>query len=151
MIPPMERRVVGLLPMVLLMGIATGLGVWVALRWVGPQPRVVDASRVEGCLQAFIEFRRSGDENRLHSDLERLKVSRSEFERIIDRFIHYRISKSALDQARKLLEAFKGGYNIQPERVFEPARPATYSFQLDAEVLTVITERPELVSQAFGS
>lgn len=138
-------------PGVLLLGLAMGLGLWAALRWFGPQPRVVDASRAEGCLQAFIEFRRSGDEVRLEQELARLKVSRAEFERIIDRFIHYRISKSALTQAQKLLEAFKDGYNIQPERVFEPVRPATYSFQLDAEVLTVITERPELVSQAFGS
>lgn len=119
------------------------------LKW--PKARVVDSRRAEGCLRAFIEFRHTGDETKLRNTLAKLNVTQREFEWIIDRFIHYRISKSALEQARNLLQAFKLGYDIQPEKVIETTKPASFSFQLDAEVLTVITERPDLVNQAFGS
>ncbi|NLI75260.1 MAG: hypothetical protein GX442_02310 [Candidatus Riflebacteria bacterium] len=149
----MSRRFAALLPLAVLAGLAAALGAWWALRLVGPQPRVVDASRVEHCLQAFIAFRKSGDDLRLQEDLRQANIPRAEFEKVIDRFVHYRISKSSLDQAKKLLEVFKEGYNIYPEKVVETTRPASpaLSFQLDAEVLTIFTEKPELVREAFGS
>lgn len=146
-----KRFVAAFLPLVVLTGVAGLLAFWWAWRLVGPQPRAVDSRRVEKCLQAYISFRKTGDHSQLTQELQRVPVLQADFEKVIDRFIHYRMSKSSMDQAMRLLEAFKGGHNIKPDRVFSPSDQASFSFQLDAEVLTVFNDRPDLVREAFGS
>jgi len=146
-----NRFVSVFLPLAILTGIAGLFAGWLALRFFGPQPRAVDSTRVEKCLVAYSTFRKSGDNLQLTQDLEKARINQLDFAKIIDRFIHYRMSKSSMDQAMKLLGAFKVGYNIYPEKVFSSVSDASFSFQLDAEVLTVFRDKPDLVHDAFGS
>lgn len=125
-------------------------GIFSGYYFTRPKLRSVDSTRVENCLHVFIEHRKSGDEVRLRKSLDDMKVAPKEFEGIIDRFIHYRMCNSSMNQAFKLLEAFKGGYNITPEKVFSSNADASFSFRLDAEILKVFQEKPELVNEAFG-
>jgi len=117
----------------------------------GPRPRMIDTARVEGCLRAYMDHRHTGDAVQLQRELSRLSTKPAEFEKIIDRFIHYRMSKSALDQAMKFLDAFKSGYRIIPDRVISVQTDSSEPFALDAEILTVFREQPELVHRAFES
>lgn len=116
----------------------------------GPRTRTISTVRIEGCLNAYIEHRHTGDASKLRRELDRLSTKPAEFEKIIDRFIHYRMSKSSLDQAMKLLDAFRSGYRIVPERVISPT-DSSEPFALDAEILTVLRDRPDLVQKAFES
>lgn len=125
-------------------------GFFTGMMLFSPRPRVISTARVEGCLNAYIEHRHTGDAAKLRQELDRLSTKPAEFERIIDRFIHYRMSKSSLDQAMKLLDAFRGGYRIVPERVISPT-DSSEPFALDAEVLTVLRDQPALVQKAFES
>ncbi|MBP7633742.1 hypothetical protein KBA41_06205 [Candidatus Ozemobacteraceae bacterium] len=125
-------------------------GFFTGMMLFSPRPRVISTVRVEACLEAYIEHRHSGDAVKLRSEIARLKLKPTEFEKIIDRFIHYRMSKSSLDQAMKLLDAFRSGYRIVPERVESPT-DSSEPFALDAEILTVFRNRPELVKKAFES
>jgi len=124
-------------------------GIWTGWRMTHPAPRAVDSTRIESTLQAYIDHRRDGNDEQLKQRLTALSLSPSQFERIIDRFIHYRMRQSSMKQAMALLDAFKAGYRITPENVWFPGE-ATASFVMDAEILTVIQKRPELVSAAFG-
>lgn len=146
----MNRFFSAFLPLAVLTILAATLTLWWAMRLGGLGSRQVDSSRVEKSLAAYITFKKTGDHAKLSKELEQAKVSGAEFEKIIDRFIHYRMSKSSMDQAMKLLAAFKGGYNIYPDKVYSPSGQASFSFQLDAEVLTVFNEKPDLVTLAFG-
>ena len=56
-----------------------------------------------------------------------------------------------MEQAMKLLEAFKAGYKIVPTEVFSRSDTEHTYFSLDAEVLTVFKEKPDLIKEAFGS
>lgn len=124
-------------------------GTWIGWRLSRPAPRQVDPSRIEAALQAYIDHRRNGDVSLLQERLTALTFSPQQFERIIDRFIHYRMRQSSMKQAMVLLEAFKAGYRVTPDNAWFPDIAST-SFNMDAEILTVIKDRPELVSQAFG-
>ncbi len=117
----------------------------------GPRSRTISTTRVEGCLRAYLEHRHSGDAAKLRQELDRLQTKPVEFEKIIDRFIHYRMSKSSLDQAMKLLDAFRSGYRIVPERVITTQTDSEEPFALDAEVLSVFRDNPDLVRKAFES
>ncbi|HOT26723.1 MAG TPA: hypothetical protein PLU72_00955 [Candidatus Ozemobacteraceae bacterium] len=125
-------------------------GFFAGMMLFSPRPRTISTMRVEACLEAYISHRHTGDAAKLRSELARLHLKPAEFEKIIDRFIHYRMSKSSLDQAMKLLDAFRSGYRIVPERVESPT-DASEPFALDAEILTVFRTRPELVKKAFES
>jgi len=125
-------------------------GFFAGMMLVSPRPRTISTSRVEACLRAYIDHRHTGDATKLRQDLDRLSLKPAEFEKVIDRFIHYRMSKSSLEQAMKLLDAFRSGYRIVAERVESPT-DSSEPFALDAEVLTVFRERPELVKKAFES
>ena len=124
-------------------------GIWTGWRLTHPTPRTIDSTRIESTLQAYIDHRHDGNDQQLQQRLSALSLSPRQFERIIDRFIHYRMRQSSMKQAMVLLDAFKAGYRIAPENAWFPDE-ATASFALDAEILTVIQKRPELVSAAFG-
>ena len=115
-----------------------------------PRPRNVNSTRVEKCLRAFIEHKKTGDAEFLRKNLEEISIAPSKFEKIIDRFLHYRLRQSSLNQAMKLLEAFKSGYNIVASDVVSKSDEENTGFALDAEILTVFKEKPELVQEAFG-
>jgi len=113
--------------------------------------RTVDSSKVEKCLQVFIQHKKSGDSAWLMQQLKESNIPPAKFEKIIDRFIYYRVRQSALKQAMKLLDAFKAGEKIAPVDVFSKSdETGGSSFALDAEILTVFREKPELVQEAFG-
>lgn len=115
-----------------------------------PKPRTVDSTRVEKCLQAFIQHKKTGDAEYLRKNLEEISIAPAKFEKIIDRFLHYRLRQSSLNQAMKLLEAFKSGYNIVANDIVSKSDEDNSSFSLDAEILTVFKDKPELVQEAFG-
>jgi hypothetical protein len=54
-----------------------------------------------------------------------------------------------MNQALRLLEAFKSGYNVQPARVVKVSGFASDSFKLDAEILAVFEKQPDLIEKAF--
>ncbi len=116
----------------------------------GGMGRRIDSTRAEGCLKAFIEHRKSGDSEVLKKKLEKLAVTPGEFEKIMDLFAHFRVSQSAMNQAMALLQAFQRGSQIVPEKAEWGGGNASYSFQMEAEVLTVMKEKPELIKEAFG-
>ena len=101
-------------------------------------------------MQAFIQHKKTGDAEFLRKNLEEISIAPTKFEKIIDRFIHYRLRQSSLNQAMKLLEAFKSGYNIVASDVVSKSDEENSGFALDAEILTVFKEKPELVQEAFG-
>ena len=129
--------------------ICASAGLWLGWQFSRPQPRNVDPTRIESTLQAYIDHRRDGSIDRLQERLSALSLTPRQFERIIDRFIHYRMRQSSIKQAMVLLEAFKAGYRVTPDNAWFPGEAST-SFAMDAEILTVIQQRPELVQAAFG-
>jgi hypothetical protein len=114
-------------------------------------PRNVDSSRIEQCLHLLIEHKKNSDPEQLQQRLTQMKMTPAQFEKIIDRCLHYRTCQSSINQAMRLLEAFRAGYTIAPKEVFSKSDAENYSFALDAEILTVFKEKPELVQLAFGS
>ena len=119
--------------------------------WLKPHPRTVNSRYVESCLQAFIQHKKDGDGEALKKKLAEIPIEPPKFEKIIDRFLYYRMRQSSLEQAMKLLEAFKAGYKIVPTEVFSRSDTEHTYFSLDAEVLTVFKEKPDLIKEAFGS
>ncbi|PKL46283.1 MAG: hypothetical protein CVV42_17040 [Candidatus Riflebacteria bacterium HGW-Riflebacteria-2] len=129
--------------------ITAAAGFWLGGVLTRPPARVVDSSRVEACLEIYRCYREHGDQQKLASDLEPLALSPRDFQEIIDRFIYYRTRKSSMDQAMKLLNAFKMGYDIDAASVYEISGMASEPFRLDAEILAVFESRPELIKKAF--
>ncbi|MFZ2961336.1 MAG: hypothetical protein WA705_31050 [Candidatus Ozemobacteraceae bacterium] len=124
-----------------------GLGIG---RHVGtPATRNVSSTRVENVLLAYIQHRKTSDQDELQKKLGDMHVSGEEFTKIIDRFLYYRMRQSSMNQAMKLLDAFRLGYRIEASGVYSKEDQAN-GFSLDAEVLTVFKHRPELVREAFG-
>lgn len=115
----------------------------------GHEYRTVDAGRMIRCLELYREYRYDLDQAALVAELEKLGLTPRDFQEIIDRFIYYRTRKSSLDQAIKLLNAFRLGYDIQAENVYSVTGMASEPFRLDAEVLTVFEVSPDLIKQAF--
>ena len=125
-------------------------GFFLGLGLVSPKPREIDSDRVEACILSYINYRSTGDHEKLLRELEEISVSPKEFQKIIDRIIHYRHNRSAMEQAMKLLEAFRGGYDIVPyEVVKDKDEDGEEYFKLDAEILNVFKEKPELIQRAF--
>ena len=78
------------------------------------------------------------------------QISPEEFQKVIDRILHYRISQSSLQQAMKLLDAFRAGAEIVPENVVSRSDVGKEaSLTIDVEILTVFRDRPDLIRQAF--
>ncbi|MBI3039419.1 hypothetical protein HYY75_10295 [bacterium] len=123
-----------------------GYAYWLGCRFVKLEPQ-----RIEGCLLEYIKFRKSKNQDILQQNLEKLGVSKNQFEQIIDRFIYYRMSQSSLDQAKKLLKMFEDRFRFVPTGTIFTAETPSYSFRMDAEVVSVMQTRPELVKEAFGS
>ena len=113
--------------------------------------RTVDSRRVEGCLVAYHEYQQNQDQKLLAERLQKLETTPQEFQRIIDRFIHYRLSKSSMDQAMRFLKAFEDGYKIRPVGVVEKEPKVALPYDVEAEIIAVFREKPHLVRQAFGS
>jgi len=112
--------------------------------------RHVDSTRVEGCLNAYCHYQETKDQEALKKKLEAFNTSPREFQQIIDRFIHYRISKSSMDQAMKFLKAFENGASIHATGVLENGPQAHLPYEVEAEIIRVIKDKPYLVQQAFG-
>jgi hypothetical protein len=125
-------------------------GFYTGWRLARPTSRVIDAYRMTACLRAYVDFKKDGDQEKLQQTLRETGFSPRDFERIIDRFIHYRTSRSALQQAEELLEAFRSGHRIEPEGVYWSDSFASEPFSLDAEILSTFQEHPDLVREAFG-
>ncbi|MBF0502527.1 MAG: hypothetical protein HQM09_20485 [Candidatus Riflebacteria bacterium] len=125
-------------------------GLFIGWKTGRPIPRTVNPARVEGVLSAYIDHRKNSDDVILRRRLDELKVTPADFTRIIDRFIHYRMRQSSMQQAMTLLEAFRSGYHIEASGIFSKEAEGEV-FALDAEVLTVFQQNPGLVQKAFGS
>ena len=122
------------------------LGHWLFV----PHPRIISIKRVEICLEAFTEHRKTGNSRMLLEHLRSNQISPEEFQKVIDRILHYRISQSSLQQAMKLLDAFRAGAEIVPENVVSRSDVGKEaSLTIDVEILTVFRDRPDLIRQAF--
>lgn len=141
----MRSRFFRLVIVVLFACLGFALGGYLA----APTARRVDTATAIAALAAYKEFRKSGDHDALQRQVAEMGISKHEFEYIIDRFIHYRTSRSALKQSMELLHAFRRGYQIVPSGVDSPDTNATDAFRRDAEVLAVFQDYPDLVTAAF--
>lgn len=115
-----------------------------------PSGRQVDFTCAEKCLRIFIQHKKSQDYDWLKQQLTKDHVEPEKFQKIVDRFLHYRLRQSSLNQAMELLEAFKAGAKMGPAEVVSRSDENQTSFALDAEILSVFKEKPELVKEAFG-
>ena len=125
------------------------LGFRLGMRIAGHEYRTVDTVRMERCLELYRQYRYDLDQLALGKELEQLGLTPRDFQEIIDRFIYYRTRKSSLDQAMKLLNAFRLGYDIQAENVYSVSGMESEPFRLDAEILAVFETNPDLIKQAF--
>jgi len=116
---------------------------------VAPQQRSVETFRMEKCLHIYREYRKDEDQKRLAESLAAISLTPKDFQEIIDRFIYYRSRKSGLSQAMELLKAFRAGYDIKTAEVVSISGLGSEPFRLDAEVLAVFENQPDLVKQAF--
>ncbi|MGM0599316.1 MAG: hypothetical protein ACQETH_05815 [Candidatus Rifleibacteriota bacterium] len=111
--------------------------------------RKIETDRMELCLELYREYRQAQNQQQLAAELEKIGFTPQDFQMIIDRFIYYRTQKSSMDQAFRLMQAFKSGYNVQPARVVKVSGFASDSFKLDAEILAVFENQPDLIEKAF--
>ncbi len=114
-----------------------------------PPARVVETTRMENCLTAYHAYRKDSDQDKLAESLKRMALNPRDFQEIIDRFIFYRSRKSSMNQAMTLLKAFRSGYDIESASVYSISGFASEPFRLDAEILAVFENNPELIKQAF--
>ncbi len=111
--------------------------------------RPVDSSRMEKCLLLYKNYRADTDQDKLAKELSKISLTPNDFQHIIDKFILYRTQKSSMNQAMKLLKAFRMGFDIEVEKVYSISGMENEPFRLDAEILTVFEKKPELVKDAF--
>ena len=111
--------------------------------------RPVDSSRMEKCLLLYKNYRSDTDQDKLAKELSKISLTPNDFQHIIDKFILYRTQKSSMNQAMKLLKAFRMGFDIEVEKVYSISGMENEPFRLDAEILTVFEKKPELVKDAF--
>ncbi len=116
---------------------------------VAPQQRDVETFRMEKCLQIYREYRKDENQKRLAENLAEISLTPKDFQEIIDRFIYYRSRKSGLAQAMDLLKAFRAGYDIKTAEVVSISGLGSEPFRLDAEILAVFENQPDLIKQAF--
>jgi len=116
---------------------------------VAPQQRIVETSRMEKCLQIYREYRKNENQKQLAEDLALISLTPKDFQEIIDRFIYYRSRKSGMNQAMELLKAFRAGYDIKTAEVVSISGLGSEPFRLDAEILAVFENQPDLIKQAF--
>jgi hypothetical protein len=133
----------------LIMIVTAAVGFWLGGILSRPPARDVDTTRMEACLEIYHNYRQHGNQEKLAADLEPHSLSPRDFEEIIDRFIFYRTRKSSMDQAMKLLKAFRMGYDIDAKSVYSISGLASEPFRLDAEILAVFESKPELIKKAF--
>lgn len=112
--------------------------------------RPVNSYRMEECLRLYKAYRADTNQDKLAEGLAKISLTPNDFQHIIDKFILYRTQKSSLDQAMRLLAAFRMGFDIQVEKVYCISGMEPEPFRLDAEILSVFESKPELVKDAFG-
>jgi hypothetical protein len=125
------------------------VGYWQGKRLASRGVRNIKTTKMETCLNLYKDYRQDNDQKKLAQELEKIGLTPADFEKIIDRFIYYRTRKSSLEHAFKLLKAFRFGYDFKPAKVVEVSGFASESFRLDAEILAVFEDRPELIQVAF--
>lgn len=113
--------------------------------------RPVDSSRMEECLRLYKDYRQDSDQDKLAAELAKISLKPIDFQHIIDRFILYRTQKSSINQAIRLLQAFRMGFDIKVDKVYSVSGIASEPFRLDAEILSVFESKPELIKDAFGN
>ncbi len=116
---------------------------------VAPPERVIETARMEKCLHIYREYRKNEDQKLLAAELAGIALTPKDFQEIIDRFIYYRSRKSGMNQAMDLLKAFRAGYDIKAAEVVSISGLGSEPFRLDAEILAVFEDRPDLIKQAF--
>ncbi len=126
-------------------------GFWLGSIGFSIEKRNVEFSNMEKCLAFYKDFRANNDQGKLHENLSKIGLTPKDFQIIIDRFIYYRTRKSSMKQAMNLLQAFRMGYDIKPEKIvsISTSSPASAPFSLDAEILSVFEKKPDLVKDAF--
>lgn len=128
--------------------VLVAVGVLIGLK-MAQWRRPVHTRRMERCLVLYKNYRGDGDQEKLASELAKISLTPNDFQHIIDKFISYRCQKSSLEQAMKLLRAFRMGFDIEVERVYSISGMEAEPFRLDAEILAVFETKPELVKDAF--
>lgn len=124
------------------------LGAYIGFK-IAQYRRPIDSSRMEKCLVLYKNYRVDTNQDKLAIELSKISLTPNDFQHIIDKFILYRTQKSAMKQAMKLLKAFRMGYDIEVEKVYSISGMENEPFRLDAEILTVFENNPELVKDAF--
>lgn len=124
-------------------------GFWLGVKITTRNSRVVETTRMETCLEIYSGYRSNSDQGLLAKELLEIGFTPKDFQEIIDRFIYYRTRKSSIDQAMKLLQAFRMGYEVAPARIIEVSGFASEPFRLDAEILAVFENNPTLIQNAF--
>ena len=137
-----------ILPLLVIATVAV-FGFWLGTRISNREVRDVDISRMEQCLRLYKSYRHDLDQVALAKSLQEIELTPRDFQEIIDRFIFYRTRKSAQEQAMELLRAFRLGYDIEIESVVMISDFYSEPFRLDAEILAVFEENPELIKEAF--
>lgn len=126
-------------------------GFWAGFKFSTRTVRPVNTLKMETCLSLYSEYRSDNDQNKLAAGLKEIGFTPMDFQAVIDRFIYYRTRKSSINQAFRLLKAFRMGMDIEPAEVVEVSGFASEPFRLDAEILAVFESNPELVKKAFES
>ncbi len=129
---------------------STTCGFWLGRVLFGPRSVEIDTSRVEFCIEAYKSLRKGDMTVPLQSMLAERGISPREFEKTIDRIIHFRISQSSLEQTQRLLDVVRMGNGIRADRVIEGATTGSDSLLLDAAIITLIQKKPILIREAFG-
>lgn len=126
------------------------LALWLGYRMAVP-PRVIETSRMEKCLELYSKYRKDLDQQGLEEALRAISLTPKDFQIIIDKFIYYRTRKSSLDQAMALLRVFESGFKISVEKVETVSDMEAEPFRLDAEILKLFKNNPNLIEKAFSS
>lgn len=129
--------------------IVAGAGFWLGIKLTMPPSRLIKTVRMENCLRIYSDYRNNCDQAKLASALASISFTPRDFQEIIDRFIYYRSRKSSMDQAMKLLHAFRMGYDVEAVDIFSISGMASEPFRLDAEILAVFETKPDLIKEAF--
>ncbi len=130
--------------------LALVLAIWLGYSLAIPK-RTIETNRMETCLELYAKYRKDLNQEELAQGLQEISLTPKDFQIIIDKFIYYRSRKSSLKQAMDLLSGFERGFNIKVDKIETITGMDNEPFRLDAEVLSVFQNKPDLIEKAFSS
>ncbi|NLM16492.1 MAG: hypothetical protein GX221_02105 [Candidatus Riflebacteria bacterium] len=109
----------------------------------------VNTDRMKKTLELYAQYRQDYDTEKLANSLAEINLTPQDFSIIIDKFIYYRTREAARKEAEALLKHFKLGGEVKTHETTFVSGMENQPFRLDAEILTLFEESPELVKKAF--